>query len=441
MANIGKYEILRELGNGATSTVFLGLDPFNNQLVAIKRFHPEILHAPGLAQSHQKPLQQEVSLAGMLSHPHIVKVLDSIQNESENYMVMEYVEGESLSYYTHISRLLPFSALAEIIYKCCKALEYAEQQGVIHRDIKPANILLCGESDIKISDFGAAIAIRQKTTHIVGAGSPAYMSPEQVNEQALTHQTDIYSLGVTMYQLLTGKLPFEANNNFSLIYQIINESPPSPAKYRPDIPLALEAIVLHAMQKNRSLRYAKWNQFASDLTNFFCSKENPHEGILDSEKFNILRQLAFFKNFTDVELWEVLRISFWRKISKGELILREGAQGRDFYILGTGTVKVFKQQTLLNILNTGDCFGEMAHLSDQDFIRTTDVIADSDVTLICINPDALEKATTGCRFKVDGAFLRLLVERLNLANIRASQLPATLMSEGAIRVINFNKPN
>jgi len=431
MANIGKYEILRELGNGATSTVYLALDPFNNQHVAIKRFHPEILNAPGFAQPDQKRLQAEISLTGMLSHPHIVKVLDAIQNESDNYMVMEYVEGEALSYYTHISRLLPFSTLAEIIYKCCKALEYAEQQGVIHRDIKPANILLCGQSDIKISDFGAAMAISQQTTQVIGAGSPAYMSPEQVNEQALTHQTDIYSLGVTMYQLLTGKLPFEATNNFSLIYQIINTSPTSPAKYRPDIPTSLGVIVSRAMQKDRSLRYSTWNQFASDLADFFCSKENPHEEILDSEKFNILRQLSFFKNFTDVELWEVLRISVWRKIPAGELILQEGAQGRDFYILGTGTVKVLKQQTLLGILNTGDCFGEMAHLSEHDFIRSTDVISDSEVTLICINPDALEKATTGCRFKIDGAFLRLLVERLNLANIRASQLPATFRHMGA----------
>lgn len=431
MANIGKYEILKELGIGATSTVYLALDPFNNQLVAIKQFHPEILHAPGHALVYQKSHQAEVTLAGMLSHPHIVKVLDAVQNGSENYMVMEYVEGETLSYFTHISRLLPFSRLAEILYKCCKALEYAEQQGVLHRDIKPANILLCGQSEIKISDFGTAMAVSQQAAHVSGVGSPAYMSPEQINEQALTHQTDIYSLGVTMYQLLTGKLPFEANNNFSLIYQIINIPPPSPAKFRPDIPPALEEIVLHAMQKDRTLRYPTWNQFASDLANFFCSKENPHTEILDIEKFNTLRQLFFFKLFSDVELWEVLRISFWQKFSKGELILREGAPGRDFYILGTGTVKVFKQQTLLNTLMIGDCFGEMAHLSDHDFTRTTDVIANSEVTLICINPDVLEKATTGCRFKINEAFLRLLVERLNLANIRASQLPATLRHKGA----------
>jgi len=129
-------------------------------------------------------------------------------------------------------------------------------------------------------------------------------------------------------------------------------------------------------------------------------------------------------------LWEMLRISVWQKIPKGEFILREGEQGHVFYILGNGTVKVFKQQNLLNILNTGDCFGEMAHLSDHDFIRSTDVIADSDVTLICINPDALEKATISCRFKVKDSFLRLLVERLTLANIRASQLPATFRHEG-----------
>lgn len=426
MDTIGNYEIIRELGNGATSTVYLALDPFNNQQVAIKLFNLDTLRDPILAKAHRKLLLTEASLVGKLSHPHIVKVFDAVLKDDENYMVMEYVEGDSLAHYTDASRLLPFSTIAEIIYKCCKALEYAQQQGVIHRDIKPANILLNGQSDVKISDFGAAIIVNQQTTQVAGVGSPAYMSPEQVSNLLLTHQTDIYSLGVTMFQLLTGKLPFDASNHFSLIYQIMNIEPQPASKLRPEVPLEMEAIVLHAMEKDLSRRYQTWNEFAHDLMSFFSNNVVTQSEIFDMEKFDILRELIFFKNFSDIELWEVLRISEWRKVHSGEFILREGERGREFYILGQGSVKVVKQELLLSVLNKGDCFGEMAHLSERAFTRSTDVVADSNATLIGINPDVLERATAGCRFQIDNAFLRLLVKRLDGANTRISHLLSSL---------------
>jgi len=422
MDTIGKYQIIRELGHGGTSTVYLALDPFNNQQVAIKLFNLEKLRNPVLAKTHRKLLLTEASLVGKLSHPHIVSVYDAMLEGTVNYMVMEYVKGDTLAHHAGVACLLPFGRLAEICYKCCKALEYAQQQGVIHRDIKPANILLRGQSEIKISDFGSAMVVSKQTTQVLGVGSPAYMSPEQVAEQVLTHQTDIYSLGVTMYELLTAKLPFDASNNYSLIYQIINVEPKPPSKLRPEIPLELDAIVLRAMQKKRSLRYQTWQEFAQDLVNFFSSNVLTHTEIFDMEKFDILRKLVFFKNFSDVELWELLRISEWRKVRKGELILHEGEKGREFFVLGHGAVKVFKHGLLLSVLSKGDCFGEMAHLSERDFTRTTDVVADSDVILIGINPDALERATVGCRFQIDDAFLRLLVKRLNVANTRISHL-------------------
>jgi serine/threonine protein kinase len=431
METIGKYQIIRELGSGGTSTVYLALDPFNNQQVAIKLFNLDALRNPGHAKAHRKLLLTEASLVGKLSHPHIVKVFDAMLEDAVNYMVMEYVEGETLAHYTELSRLLPFSTIAEIVYKCCKALEYAQRQGVIHRDIKPANILLRGQSDIKISDFGSAMVVSQQTTQVIGVGSPAYMSPEQVDEQSLTHQTDIYSLGVTLYQLLTGKLPFDAGNNYSLIYQIMNVEPQPPCKLRPEVPPEMNAIVLRAMQKDLSLRYQTWDEFALDLVSFFSNNIVTQTEIFDMEKFDILRTLVFFRNFSDVELWEVLRISEWRKVPKGELILHEGEKGREFFILGNGSVKVIKRGLLLSVLNKGDCFGEMAHLSERDFVRTTDVVADSDVTLIGINPDVLERATTGCRFQIDDAFLRLLVKRLDVANTRISHLLSTFEWTGA----------
>ena len=324
MDTIGKYKIIRELGHGATSTVYLATDPDSNQQVAVKLFNLDVLVDNDRAKAFRKLLLSEASLAGKLSHPHIVKIYEAVMDGDVNYMVMEYVEGESLEKLAEVDHLLSLGSIAEIVYKCCKALEYAQYQGVIHRDIKPANVMICGDHDIKISDFGSALIQSQQTTQVSGVGSPAYMSPEQIREQVLTHQTDIYSLSVTMYRLLTGRLPFDARNNYSMIYQIMNIEPPPPSTFRPEIPPALDQIVMRAMQKDVAQRYQTWDEFARDLVGFFSNKSMPLEENVDTEKFDTLRALAFFKNFSDVEIWEVLRISEWRKIAKDEIVFSDG---------------------------------------------------------------------------------------------------------------------
>jgi serine/threonine protein kinase len=424
MEKIGKYEVVKELGSGATSTVYLATDPFGEKQVALKLFKEEVMRDVNTGPAFRKLLRNEASLAGKLIHPHIVHVMDAVISEDINYMVMEYVEGETLEKYAEVDHLMPINTVAEIAYKCCKALEYAQSQGVIHRDIKPANILYQGGSEIKISDFGAAMIENHEATQISGVGSPAYMSPEQIKEQPLTHQTDIYSVGVTMYKLLTGKLPFDATNNFSMIYQIMNIEPPPPSAWRPEIPSDLDAIVLHAMQKEPNGRYRTWQDFADELVHFFSTEAPSSKQIFDTEKFSVLRELAFFKQFTDVELWEVLHFSEWRKVGKDETIIKEGDEGNAFFIIAAGTVKVLKGGRLLNLLHKGDCFGEMMVLEESESKRTTDITAKSDVTLIEVKPEVLEKASNGCRFKFSDTFLRILVKRLAVANTRISHLLA-----------------
>lgn len=422
MKNIGKYEIVKELGRGATSTVYLAIDSFNNQQVALKLFKLDNSYDNSIAKVFRKLLVTEAALAGKLSHPHIVKVYDAVIDDEVNYMVMEYIEGETLERNSEVDHLLPLGRAAEIVYKCCKALEYAQSQGVIHRDIKPANILLRGESDIKISDFGAAVIESQQDTQVNGLGSPAYMSPEQIEERVLNHQTDIYSLGVTMYRLLTGRLPFDAANNYSMIYQIMNIDPPPPSSFRPEIPPVLDAIVLKAMCKDTKNRYQKWDEFAQDLVAFISQSVEPQAKIYDTEKFDTLRSLLFFKKFSDVELWEVLRISSWNKIQKDVKIINDGDDGRHFFILAHGTVKIIKQGRLLSLLHEGDCFGEMAHLSEKRSLRTNDVVSKTEVTLIELDPDVLENASTSCRYQFIDAFLHILAKRLSVANTRISHL-------------------
>jgi serine/threonine protein kinase len=419
---IGKYEIISELGKGATSAVYRAYDPFQNRQVAIKVVFPEALGDQEYGRRYRKLFVTEASLAGKLSHPHIAAIYDAVAGEEASYIVMEFVDGSTLEQYTHHDSLLPVQRIVEIIYKCAKALEYASKQGVIHRDIKPANILLAGETDIKVSDFGAALTQAAETTQVSGIGSPAYMSPEQVKEQSLTYQTDIFSLGVVMYQMLTGRLPFQGANNYSMIYQIINVDPPSPLVVRPDIPPRIDAIVMRAMQKDTARRYQTWEEFAHDLATALGAEEKPGHGFAESEKFDTLRKLEFFRQFTDVELWEVLRIAIWRRHPRDTVLIHENDIGSSFFILTAGEVRVVKQERLLNVLAAGECFGEMAYLGKQKFQRSASVVALSDIAVIEIRAETLSKASDLCRHHFHGAFLELLVDRLAKANVRLSQL-------------------
>src|SRR5262249_45327502 len=163
-----------------------------------------------------------------------------------------------------------------------------------------ANILLAKDTDIKISDFGAALTSAAETTQVSGIGSPAYMSPEQVQEQQLSHQTDIFSLGVVMYQLLTGSLPFQATNHYTMVCQIIKVDPPPPSICGPDIPAPVDQIVKKMLQKRLESRYQSWDELAQDLVRVFNNLQTPEQPVPDTEKFNTLRRVDFFRNFTDV---------------------------------------------------------------------------------------------------------------------------------------------
>lgn len=421
MERIGKYQVIKKLGEGATSEVYQCHDPFANRKVAIKVVFPDSLTDAENRNLFKKLFITEASLAGKLTHPHIVQIYDAVVEEGMSYVVMEYVDGGTLEPHCNPGALLPVNRVVEIIFKCTRALDFANRAGVIHRDIKPANILLHGESDIKISDFGSALITTSLVTQVSGIGSPAYMSPQQIKEHPLTLQTDIYSLGVVMYQLLTGQLPFHASNNFSMMYQITNVEPQPPASLRPDIPPAVDAIVRKAMQKELEQRYSEWDEFSDDLASVISSEQTGQrkEDFADSEKFNILRDLPFFANFADAELWEVMRVSSWEYCKAGKPLMFEGQTGDFFCLLASGEVKVMKQGKLLNILNAGECFGEMAYISRANgSVRSADVVTLSESRVITIRNEDLDRASDTCRHKFDRAFMAILVERLSLSNTR-----------------------
>jgi len=411
---LGKYPILREIGSGATSRVYLARDPFADREVAIKVFLFDSHADPHSERMLHKAFVAEASLAGKLNHPHIVDILDAVVEPDHSYLVMEYVPGKTLEAHADVSTLLPLNKVVEIIFKCIRALEYAFQHGVIHRDIKPGNILLSQYGETKVGDFGASFQQRlgHETTQITGVGSPAYMSPEQIRMEALTHQTDIYSLGVTMYRLLTGRLPYQASTQAALTYAILNAVPPCPATLRPDLPPLLDQIVMKAINRDPKERYKSWLDFGKDLSQAFVSLRLAGESISESEKFNKLREFPFFEDFNDVALWEMVRIGSWKTVAAGTPLIREGEEGDGFYLLVDGEVKVTLSGKPLASLKPGACFGEILYFTERVQRRTTTVTTGSDSTVIEFKADALRAATDACQVGFNKGCMRVLIDRL-----------------------------
>ena len=431
---IGKYEIRKKLGEGATSIVYLAFDPFAEREVAVKAIFPEVLRDKERGRLYRNLLMTEASLAGKLMHPHIVQIFDAVVDDEQSYIVMEYVRGGTLEPFCTPSALLPVDRVVEMIFKCTRALEYAFRAGITHRDIKPANILLVNagdgveraSGDIKISDFGAAMltSSEQTRTQVSGVGSPAYMSPQQVRDMTLNHQTDIYSLGVVMYQLLTGRLPFQSTSNYGMIYQICNTDPPPPSTFRADMPVSLDAVVARAMQKEIAARYQSWEEFSHDLAQSFRNKllVSQRQAFPDSEKFEALRALKFFGEFSDVDLWEVVRFSRWDEVAAGTVIMRDGERGDFFAFLLDGELTVSKSGHALGTLAAGECFGEMAIIRRGEHTRGADVVAQTTTRVVTISAQALQHASDACRMHFYQGFLDVIAGRLADANARLASL-------------------
>jgi len=420
--HIGKYPLLREIGAGATSKVYLARDPFAERDVAIKVFLFDKDADGEQERMKHKSFIAEASLAGKLAHPHIVEIYDAVVEPGRSYLVMEYVPGTTLEAHADVARLLPVSKVVEIIFKCIRALEYAHRHGVIHRDIKPGNLLLSESGETKVSDFGASFQQKlQDTTQISGVGSPAYMSPEQVRLEPLTHQTDIYSLGVTMYRLLTGRLPFTASTQPALTYAILNTAPQRPAMLRPELPGLLDAIVMKAMEKSPAARYQSWLDFGKDLSQAFASLRLTGASVSDSEKFTRLRDFAFFADFNDVALWELIRIATWKTIAPQTVLIREGETGESFYFLVEGEVDVTLFSKLLATVKAGRCFGELLYFAERSQRRTSTVTARTPITVMEVKADAMRAATDACQSAFNKACMRVLIERLVDSNQRLAQ--------------------
>jgi len=263
---LGRYEVSKQLGKGAMGVVYLGMDPRINRTTAIKTFRfSEDLDAEEVKALKQK-FFREAESAGTLAHPNIVTIYDAGEEQDLAYISMEYLEGEDLQKFTKKNNLLPMRKVLDYVADIAEALDYAHEKGIIHRDVKPANIMLLKTGIVKITDFGIArITASSQTQTGVVKGTPHYMSPEQISGEKVDGRSDIFSLGVMLFQLLTGDVPFHGNSPAALLHQIMNVPHPDPRKINPKLLKPHVAIIDKAMEKDREKRYQKASQMAAHL--------------------------------------------------------------------------------------------------------------------------------------------------------------------------------
>ncbi len=262
---LGRYEVVKELGRGAMGVVYLGKDPKIQRFVAIKTMRLDDVD-PEQAAEVKERFFREAESAGRLSHPNIVTIYDAGEEQELGFIAMEVLEGTDLKDHCKKDSLLPIARTAEIVAKVADALDYAHDQGIVHRDIKPANIMLMKDGTPKVTDFGIArIAASSKTQTGVVLGTPSYMSPEQLAGAKVDGRSDLFSLGVVLFELLTGEKPFQADSVATLLFQIANQPHQSPTKIRPDLPASCQAVIDRALQKDVALRYQRGSEMARDL--------------------------------------------------------------------------------------------------------------------------------------------------------------------------------
>jgi tRNA A-37 threonylcarbamoyl transferase component Bud32 len=418
---VGKYDIQKMLGKGSTGTVYLARDQFTGREVALKTIEPEVFRDREFGAVYRSQFQNEASLAGKLRHPHIIAILDAVVGEDSGHIAMELVTGGDLSQYVKPERLLPPADVLQIGFKCCGAMDYAyRERGIVHRDLKPANIMIAHGTEIRIADFGAAFLKKSQVAHTAAMGSPFYMAPEQVSGREPTCHSDMYSLGVVLYELLTGRRPFVADRLETLIQQILHAEPVPPSALRAGLPREIDGVVLRAMKKEPAQRYGTWSQFGVELSKLMALV-TPAGAIPDSEKYLALSKVEMLQLLSDAEFWELAGAGKWRRVAKGASIVREDTPGKTFFFLAKGQAKVTRHGRLLNMIAEGECFGEMAFIRGGEEPRHATVEAMTELVLAEFEPETLEQMSLAAQLHLTRALVRNTVERLALANTRIAR--------------------
>jgi serine/threonine protein kinase len=270
LTKAGRYEISGELGRGAMGVVYHATDPVIGRAVAVKTL---LLSEEGTGLTRAELLakfQTEARAAGLLTHPNIVVIFDAGEEDGLFFITMELVEGKSLQNLLDAGQMFPLPRVLRIMEQTCSALQFAHDRNIVHRDIKPANLMLSPDDTVKVTDFGTAKILQfgtvQQTAHVVG--TPSYMSPEQIKGKVVDGRSDIFSLGVVLYEMVTGEKPFPGQNITTVIYKIVNEEPTAPRDIDSSIHPGLNDIIMKSLAKEPAARYQSCRELFEDLRNY-----------------------------------------------------------------------------------------------------------------------------------------------------------------------------
>jgi serine/threonine protein kinase len=411
-AKLGKFVVTQELGRGTTGTVYLCHDSFLGKDVALKLYSIDDKVPESDARTRRKLFFNEAYLVGKMQHPNILPIYDAGEDAGHCFVVMEYVRGaKPLTTFCRVENLLPVRKVVEVVFKCAKALDYAHRNGLIHRDIKPGNIMFTVEGDVRIVDFGVAQMAGNEEAQVKGlVGSPSYMAPEQMRHAPASVQTDLYSLGVVMYELLTGKRPYYGDNLSKLVHQIIYATPPPLHRLRADVPAVLEEVVSKAIAKEPGNRYQSGIDFATALSQAVRKLDQLDQEMAEQERFSMLRRLPFFKDFSYPEIYEILQAGRWHSYGMDESILVEGDMDDAFLLIVAGDAEVRRQGKAVGLLHEGDCFGEAAAMGGKK--STSAIVAKGACTVLKVSATLLEQLTMSCQLRFHKMFMRGMIERL-----------------------------
>lgn len=411
---LGKYEIKGELGRGTCGIVYKGFDPFIRRDVAIKVGWTESVETmPSGTSLSNQDVFNEAHAASKLQHPNIVALYDAQTEKELSYIIMEYIEGETLmEYCRNDEKRLATEKVLEIMFKCCMALDFSHQAGVIHRDIKPSNIMLTKDGETKIMDFSVAEVSqsRQVKSELI-VGSPNYMSPEQVQRQTVGPTSDLYSLATVMFQLLTGKTLYPKGSVKQIFSDILNTPAPKLKNHRPELPEALSDIIEKALNKDPSKRYQSGKEMAAEITAVYDSLSFAGSSVNTGEERSALMKLPFFKLFNNSQIEELMTVCTVLKFNQGQIISKEGDIDESFYLIIHGSADVIKEGKTITQINQSDCFGDVP-IQQGGTNQTTIQAATSGVYTLKVNSTRVDTLSKDTQILFYKAFTFDLISRL-----------------------------
>ncbi len=420
---LGRYEISSKLGEGGMGVVYKATDSFLERTVALKTAKISSIDMIGPDKKRLNQCLKEARLAAQFIHPNIAITYDAGIEEDVFFIALEYIEGSGLQANSRKWNLLPRSQVLEIIYNTCYALDYIHNKGYMHLDIKPSNIMLTKKGEVKLMDFGISRFLQEDPQDISKTfGTSYYMSPEQAqSDPGLDQRSDIFSLGIVLYELLTGKRPFEGKNFYEIIYKITNVDPAAVKEHAPDISPDLELIVSKAISKKKEERFQTAKEFAEALLPAIKGKDSRALDKQDKKKLNYLKQLPIFKHFQDSDLSDVIKISSWSFHDRGSWIIKQNDSDNNIYFLVQGKASLHLKGEV-KLLEKGDCFGETAILYKMP--RRKEVTADTNCVIMTINANILKQASDSIQVKFLREFYNkkiLQLVEINLKLIRAGK--------------------